>query len=162
MKTNSLVSLVVDFGKVKAPECGRVITLKGDMAEVKFDNGIQQVVPIVNLDEFNDAVIAPTTEKEIVQGNGNPDPSARVDMLVALALDSDEIENERRAIEAKIVRLKAQLASLSSEAKELAKVAVKARSAAVRVSRMKLSDAAKIAEIKAVLTTACGGYAKKG
>ena len=157
MKTNSLVSLVVDFGKVKAPECGRVLSLIGDKAEVLFDNGIKHIVPLVNLDEFEEAVITPTTEKEVVQGSGNVDPSVRVDMLVSLALDSDAIESDRRAIEAKIARLKAQLVSLGSESKDLAKVAVKARTAANRVSRMKLSDAAKIAEIKA----ACGEYAKK-
>lgn len=157
MKTNSMVALMVDFGKVSAGECGRILALRGDKAEVKFDNGIQHVVPLVNLDEFDEAVITPTTEKEVVQGNGNPDPSARVDMLVALALDSGAIGSAELAIAAKIARLKLQLASLTLESKELAKVAVKARSAAVRVSRMKLSEAAKIAEVK----VACGEYAKK-
>lgn len=156
MKTNSHVALLVDCGKVQAGENGRILSFMGAFAEVQFDCGIKQVVSLVNLDEFEDTIM-PTTEKEIVQGQGNADPSARVDMLIAMALDSDAIESERRAIESKIARLKAQLVSLGSESKDLSKVAVKARSAANRVFRMKLSEAAKIAEIKA----ACGEYAKK-
>jgi hypothetical protein len=157
MQKDSIVSLVKAYGNVPEGEFGKIQQIMEKGAEVKFDSGVKIVVPLVNLEECEEVKTLPTTEKEIVQGQGKPDSNASVEILVMTALDSDAIEKEQARLVAHIERLKGQIASMGLEVKELGKIGPRALSTARRVFKMKLSDAAKIAEIKA----ACGNYARK-
>lgn len=161
MQTNSLVALVADGLKVPAGECGRVLAILADKqaAEVRFDSGVRMVVPLASLDEFEGVTSSqpPETIALPAQGQASIDPEAIIDMMVTVALDTQALDAAVCSIEAKVARMKDQIAKLSEERKELSKVLPHAKSVARRVQRMKLSDAAKVAEVAA----SAGAYARK-
>lgn len=159
MKQNSQVALTSDGFKVPAGECGRVLAVFADKtsAEVQFDSGVKLVVPLADLDEFDEIETLPTTENTPKQGQGEVDMDAVIEMMITVAADLPALAAASGSIERRIAGLKAQIAKLQEEKREVAKLMPHIRSVAKRVARMKLSDAAKIAEVKA----ACGKYARK-
>lgn len=157
LKIGSTVVLLQDVGTVLSGEEGKVSALFKNTAEVKFACGVTYAVPFASLDEFEDVKELPSVSETPSQGVAPKDPTAMVEFLLAHAVSEAGINAEKARIERRIADAQKLIAQLKNEWKGVNAVMPRLRVEARRVSKYRLSDAAKIAELK----VAAGAYARK-
>lgn len=127
--------------------------VNGTKAEVRLDSGVKVVVNLGDLDEVE--IVSHMGEKSnppgpvLVMLNSKERVAMRVQQIVRAALDDAAIEEEKGRIARNIAALEARLREGKAQLATLGKVRANAEKHARRVARMRLSDAAAIAEVKA-------------
>lgn len=151
-----VISDIVSFTghkRIADGETGKITRFINDgrVAEVKLDSGSKVCTPIEKLEILTAAqTIGEKPPIEVIYRQAPTMVKAeyRADMIFAAAVDVEAIEDEKISIDQNIDEYKKKILRLLEDKKRINKVIEIAKMHSRRVSKMKISDAAAIVEVK--------------